>query len=153
MITITPSELWLLLGVVLIILELSQLPGIGLFFFSFGAISTSIIIYYWPQENIIIQFGYFGIAVFVQFVLLWYPLKIYVYKNKDSCQRNSFDLIGATVIVINKDIKAKNYGQVLWSGTIMNVQLQDNEGMAKVGEDIYVLDIKGNTLICTKNKS
>ena len=53
--------------------------------------------------------------------------------------------------VSDKDIKAGEYGQVLWSGTIMNAKLVDNTtDIAKIGEIIYVLEVKGNVLICGK---
>ena len=60
MISITPTELWLLLGVILIILEFSQSPGVGLLFLGLGAVSTAIITSYWQQDTLH-QFAYFGI--------------------------------------------------------------------------------------------
>ena len=147
---IISSGLWLLIGIILIILEFNQLPGIGFLFLGLGAIITSIIINYWSTE-IFVQFAYFGISSFVCFLILWYPLKKFVYKSNDVLSRESFDLVGASVIVVNKEIKGSEYGQVLWSGTIMNAQLAyKSKTIAKVGESLHVLQVKGNILICDK---
>ena len=90
----------------------------------------------------------------VCFLILWYPLKRFVYKNNKSLSRESFDLIGAKVTVVNKDICANEDGQVSWSGTIMNAQLPGkSKTIAKIGDILYVLEAKGNILICDKKNS
>lgn len=153
MISITPTELWLLFGIILIILEFSQSPGVGFLFLGLGAVSTAIITSYWQQDTLH-QFAYFGITALLWFLLLWYPLKLFVYKHSTDISRGSFDIIGSEVIVTDKDIKAGEHGQVLWSGTIMNAKLVDNTtDIAKIGEIIYVLEVKGNVLICAKQSS
>jgi membrane protein implicated in regulation of membrane protease activity len=152
--SITPIELWLLFGIILIILEFSQLPGIGFLFLGLGAISTAIITSYWPQGALLYQFAYFAITALLWFLLLYYPLKLFIYKNSTNLSRESFDIIGSRVIVSHKDIKPGEYGQVLWSGTIMNAKLTDNAiDIATIGETIYVLEVKGNVLICSKKES
>jgi len=147
------SELWLLIGIILIVLEFSQLPGIGFLFLGLGAIATSIIIDHWPAETFT-QLTYFGISSLVCFLLLWYPLKRFVYKNNKPMFRESFDLIGASVVVVNKDISANEDGQVSWSGTVMNAQLPSkSKTVAKIGDTLYVLEAKGNVLICDKKNT
>jgi membrane protein implicated in regulation of membrane protease activity len=147
------SELWLVIGIILIILEFSQLPGIGFLFLGLGAIATSIIIDHWPAE-IFTQLTYFGINSLVCFLILWYPLKRFVYKSNKSLSRESFDLIGTKVTVVNKDICANEDGQVSWSGTIMNAQLPSkSKTIAKIGDILYVLEVKGNILICDKSSA
>ena len=76
--SITPIELWLLFGIILIILEFSQLPGIGFLFLGLGAISTAIITSYWPQGALLYQFAYFAITALLWFLLLYYPLKLFI---------------------------------------------------------------------------
>ncbi|MDG1436886.1 MAG: NfeD family protein [Rickettsiaceae bacterium] len=147
---ISSSELWLLIGVILVILEFSQLPGIGFLFLGLGAIVTSIAINYWPAE-IFVQFSYFGIASLACFLVLWYPLKRFIYRKDALLSRESFDLVGASVTVVNKDIQINEDGQVSWSGTIMNARLsKKSKNMAKVGDLLQVVEIKGNILVCDK---
>jgi len=150
MIPITPSMLWLLFGVALIILEFSQVPGIGFLFLGLGGISTSIITNYWQEETLLTQFAYFGIASLAWFMLLWYPLKTFLSSNKNKLLRDTFDIVGSDVVVINKDIKTGTIGQVSWCGTTMNAKLAENaaNNTAKVGDTLIVQEVKGNVLIC-----
>jgi membrane protein implicated in regulation of membrane protease activity len=153
-IAITPSILWLSFGIFLIILEFSQLPGIGFLFLGFGAITTAIIANYLQAENILIQFAYFGILSITWFALLWYPMKKFIYQNDNIHPRESFDIVGSRVTVIKNDIKAGSLGQVLWSGTVMNARLVGtiNNDIAKVDDTLIVMEVKGNTLFCQKTE-
>lgn len=153
MIFTAPTTLWLFLGVVLIILEFSQLPGIGFLFLGLGAITTSVITNYWQQQALLVQFAYFGISSLVWFIMLWYPLKSYLYKNNSDPSKESFNIIGSSVTVVNKDIMAGDHGQVSWSGTIMNAKLADNSATATTGESLVVVEVKGNVLVCNKKSS
>ena len=150
---LTLPQLWLLFGIVLIILEFSLLTGIGFLFIGLGAVSNAVIISYLGQSSLFSQLGYFGIMSLLWFLLLWYPLKFFIYKkNLNNLSRHSFDIVGSQVKVVNNDIKNGDYGQVLWSGTIMNAKLlESTNGVAKVGEIIHVLEVQGNVLICTTN--
>ena len=152
MIAITPSMLWLLFGISLIILEFSQLPGIGFLFLGFGAITTAIITSYLQAETMLIQFAYFGIASMTWFILLWYPMKKFIYQSDNTNSKESFDIVGSSVTVIKNDIKAGSLGQVLWCGTIMNARLTGipNNHTAKIDDTLIVKEIKGNTLFCQK---
>ncbi len=152
MMFVTPTMLWLLCGIILIILEFSQLPGIGFLFLGFGAISTSIITNYWQGETLLAQFSYFGIFSLFWFILLWYPLRMFLSKDKNNFSRGTFDIIESQVIVINKDIKFGTLGQVSWCGTIMNAKLGENTNndIAKIGETLIVQEVKGNVLVCNK---
>ena len=146
---IGPTEFWLFVGIVLIIFEFSHIPGIGLLFVGLGAISTAFITNYWPEQTTLSQIAYVGSTALLWFVCLWYPLKLFVYQRKTKVGRESFDLRGSQVTVINKNIKAGEHGQVSWSGTIMNAQfIDDTNNVAKVDDTIYVLEVQGNKLIC-----
>jgi membrane protein implicated in regulation of membrane protease activity len=152
MITITPSILWLLFGISLIILEFSQLPGIGFLFLGFGAITTAIMTNYLQAETMLTQFAYFGIASISWFALLWYPMKKFVYQGENANLKESFDIVGSSVTVIKNNMKAGSLGQVLWCGTVMNARLigKTNNDTAKVDDTLIVKEIKGNTLFCQK---
>ena len=152
MISITPSILWILFGISLIILEFSQLPGIGFLFLGFGAITTAIITNYLKAETMLIQFAYFGISSIAWFALLWYPIKKFLYKKDSNQTKDSFDIVGAEVTVIKNDIRVGHLGQVLWCGTVMNAKLigKLNNDTAKVDDTLIVKEVKGNTLFCQK---
>jgi len=152
MIAITPSMLWLLFGISLIILEFSQLPGIGFLFLGFGAITTAIMTNYLQAETMLTQFAYFGISSIAWFALLWYPMKKFLYQSEDANLKDSFDIVGAEVTVIKNDIRVGHLGQVLWCGTVMNAKLigKPNNDTAKVDDTLIVKEVKGNVLICSK---
>lgn len=154
MISITPSILWLLFGISLVILEFSQLPGIGFLFLGFGAITTAIITNYLKAETMLIQFAYFGISSIAWFALLWYPMKKFFYKKDNNHIKDSFDIVGAEVTVIKNDIRVGHLGQVLWCGTVMNAKLieKPSNDTAKVDDTLIVKEVKGNILFCQKTE-
>jgi membrane protein implicated in regulation of membrane protease activity len=152
MMLLSSTEIWLLIGIILIILEFTQLPGIGFLFLGFGAISASVITNYWQNETELVQFAYFGISSLLWFILLWYPMKAFLSKDKNKLSRDTFDIIGSQVIVENKDIKANELGQVSWCGTILNAKLigRSNRDIAKIGDTLIIIEVKGNVLFCNK---
>ena len=148
---VTPIEIWLAIGIVFILIEFTKLPGIGFLFLGLGAISTSILIYYMP-EMVSYQIVAVGIISLMWFCILWWPLKIFVYGRKND-KKSYFDMIGMEVEVAVEDFESGGLGQVYWSGTIMNARLEDKDKRgAKVGDKLYILDVKGNTLICSHKK-
>ena len=79
-------------------------------------------------------------------------MKAFLSKDKNKLSRDTFDIIGSQVIVENKDIKANELGQVSWCGTIMNAKLigSSNKDIAKVGDTLIIIEVKGNVLFCNK---
>jgi membrane protein implicated in regulation of membrane protease activity len=148
----TPIELWLAVGIIFILVEFTSLPGIGLLFLGLGAISTSILIYYVPEiQNY--QVASVGLSSLAWFLVLWWPLKIFVYGKKGDVGTDYFDMVGMQVEVAVEDIKPSGSGQVYWSGTLMNARLEDKDSAAaKIGDKLYVTKIKGNILICSRKK-
>ena len=106
--------------------------------------------YYFPEIEFY-QIVSMGLSSLAWFLLLWWPLKNFVYGSKDA-KNSYFNIVGMQVEVALKDIEASGRGQVYWSGTIMNARIDDNKG-AKVGDSLYILEVRGNILICTHNKS
>ena len=149
---ITQIELiWLVVGITFILIEFTTIPGIGFLFLGLGALTTSVLVYYFPVT------GYYqlvsaGISSLAWFLLLWYPLKKFVYGTKGS-DDNYFDIVGMQVEVITKDIKPSESGKVYWSGTYMNAKLDKRDHKtAKIGDKLYVSKVKGNVLICSHKK-
>ena len=138
----------------MIILEFSQLPGIGFLFLGFGAITTVIITNYLKAETMLIQFAYFGISSIAWFALLWHPMKKFLYQKDNNHTKDSFDIVGAEVTVIKNDIRVGHLGQVLWCGTVMNAKLigKPSNDIAKVDDTLIVKEVKGNILFCQKTE-
>jgi membrane protein implicated in regulation of membrane protease activity len=147
---ITAVEMWIFLGIVFILSEFTFIPGIGLLFVGLGALTTSTLIYYIPELPLP-QIAIVGIISFIWFLCLWWPLKKFL-KGKSKAGPNYFDIVGMQVEVIDMDIEPNSLGRVSWSGTTMNARLKgaDIGHGVKVGEKLYVLEVKGNVLICAR---
>ena len=107
--SISPVEVWFVIGMAFIILEFTQVPAIGFLFLGLGFISTAIIIHY-SHVRLPYQIAYATFASVAWFIILWGPLKV-IYKPKSSIIKDSFDIIGAQVIVVEQDIAPNKYGQ------------------------------------------
>lgn len=140
-------EFWFLIGVVLILLEFAAIPGIGLLFIGFGAFTTALLLSLYP-ELIIYQIIVIGFTSFFWFLVLWWPLNKFLYKSTNGVYS---DMVGGMVTVSGKDLEPGEVGIVTWSGTIMKAKLTDDETEpAKLGQTIYIREVKGNVLICSK---
>lgn len=148
--TYSPITIWLCVGIFFLIIELGIVPAIGFLFLSFGALTTSCFIYIHPILTNY-QVTAFGLFSFLWFLILWLPLKTFKTNNRYS--RNYFELKGMQVKVLCKPIEVGEIGQVSWSDTIMNAKLDDLEQkFAEVNELLYIVEIKGNILICSRKK-
>ena len=149
---ITPVEIWLVVGIIFILAEFTAVPGIGLLFIGLGALSASILMYYLPNLASY-QVASVGLISLAWFLVLWWPLKVFVYGKKGGAKTDYFDMVGMQVAVVEKDLNSSDVGRVLWSGTTMNAKLDSAESKsAKVGDQLYITDIKGNVLICGRKK-
>ena len=145
-------ELWLLIGVIFILIEFN-VPGIGFLFLGLGSITSAIVIYNYPLL-IEYQITLVGILSLSWFLILWWPLKIFIYgRNNNKKTQGYFDIVGSEVKVVGKAITPGRKGQVMWSGAIMNARLSsDEKEPAEIGDKLYVIQVKGNVLLCAKQK-
>ncbi len=142
-----PIELWLFLGLILILIEFTQIPGMGLIFIGFGSFTTALLLQYFPITSNY-QIIILGISSLLWLLILWRPMKS-LYENKNQSNKTSFNIIGSIVVVVNHEIQPNQMGQVFWSGTVMNAQFISNDNnYAKVGDQLKVIEVKGNVLIC-----
>ena len=149
---ITPVEIWLIVGIIFILAEFTAVPGIGLLFIGLGALSASILMYYLP-DLASYQVASVGLISLAWFLVLWWPLKVFVYRKKGEGRTDYYDMLGMQVEVVEKDLTSSSVGKVAWSGTTMNAKLDSAEDKgAKVGYQLYITDIKGNVLICSRKK-
>lgn len=146
---ISVISLWVIVGIILIIIEFTNVPNVGFLFLGLGALSTAIFLTISPVA-LKYQYIIFGLSSVVSLVILWWPLKQYVYKNNNKALAYS-DMIGNEVVVYSKEISAEKIGQVIWSGTIMNAKLDSKEHRtAHKGEKLNITKISGNVLTCSK---
>lgn len=151
MLSLYSTELWILLGCICLLIEFTKLPGIGLLFIGLGCFTNAVLIDKYEIYPILREYQYASVGLwsFFWLVILWWPLKRYNYrKNKHP---EYFDMIGNEVEVYGDVLSAEEVGKVKWSGTIMNAKLNSDElDEAKVGEKLYIRQIHGNILICSK---
>lgn len=150
---ISSVEVWLIIGVVFIVIEFSTIPGIGFLFLALGSLTNSILLSSYP-EIAQYQIATFGIGSLLWFLILWWPLKKFVYGKKKNTEQNYFDLVGNQVVVSDEYIEPGKIGLVSWSGTTMNAKLLESEKeRAIAGETLYILKVRGNILICSRKIS
>jgi len=143
------TEIWLIIGVICVVMEFFAIPNIGFLFFGFGALSNALIMYNYPLISLTNQVTFFGLLSLIWFCILYYPLKKYVYHSTDK-PANYSDMVGKKAEVYSKTISPDNLGQVKWSGVIMNAYLAPDEPSAKSGDQVFIIEVKGNILICSK---
>ena len=147
---ITPVEIWIAIGLLFILVEFTTIPGIGFLFLGLGSLSTAITIYYFP-EIASFQVASVGLSSLGWFLLLWFPLKIFVYGKRGGS--NYFDIVGMRVEVASDKIKSSGLGKVYWSGARMNARFIGKDSASiKKGDELYVIEVKGNVLICSRDK-
>ena len=149
---ITPIEIWIAVGLMFILVELTTVSGIGLLLLGLGSLSTAIAIYYFP-EIAAFQIVSVGLTSLAWFLLLWWSSKIFIYGKKGKVGSNYFDMVGMRVKVASYEVKPSGLGEVYWSGTTMNARFIDKDTPIKKDEELYVIEVKGNILICSRNKS
>jgi membrane protein implicated in regulation of membrane protease activity len=146
------TEIWLIIGIICVAIEFFAAPSIGFLFFGFGALSNTLVVYNYPLVSLTNQITIFGMLSLIWFCILYYPLKKYVYNKTDKTENYS-DMIGKAVEVYSSTVSSDTMGQVKWSGAIMNAYLISNEIDAKTGDRLFITEVKGNILICSRQKS
>ncbi len=143
------SSYWLMAGAVLIGLEIMVLPGIGALFSGLGALTVGAALIAGVIETQIAQFTVFFLATGLWTVILWKPLKAFI-KGKGT---GFDDMVGSTAVVYGNPLEKGKKGQVRWSGTIMNCQLDSEETETlDVGSDVTIAKVSQGLLIVRSSK-
>ena len=142
---------WLAFGVLLFATEL-LIPGLGLMFAGFGALTTGMLLNFSiiPDNNHLFQAVIFLGSSAAWTFLLWNPLK----KARFGKKRISYNnIVGEFATVGEKGIDKENGGDVKWSGTIMRAKLSPNTDVEYLqsGENVRIEAVSGNILIVTPN--
>lgn len=140
------TEAWTIVGLVLVIAEMFVVPGVGLLFVGLGALSVALISVILP-EIYEVQYIIFIITSLVWLIILWGPIKRYLYKKGNDYSVPA--LVGSKVKVVHNAIASGEIGQVQWSGTIMNAKLASDINIeVKTDSILKVVEVQGNVLIC-----
>ena len=148
-----PANLWLAAGAALIAFEAFTAPGLGLFLAGFGAFCAALLTKAGVVDpaNIPAQFAWFFGTTALWTVVLWKPLRKFRTGRRhggDAIQNNN--LVGNTAVVARGGITPGGTGQVHWSGTLMQAELDASAPRAlSEGEKVHIHAVTGNTLKVT----
>ncbi len=145
-----PVNAWLAAGALIIAFEAFTSPGLGLFLGGIGALCTALLIKggVVGEASTGAQFAWcFGITV-AWSALLWKPLKKFRMQRKVRGQDvKTNNLIGETAIVGKGGLRQGDVGQVIWSGTVMNAELESAHAQdVPEGAKVHIHAISGNIL-------
>jgi membrane protein implicated in regulation of membrane protease activity len=137
---ISTEFLWLIVGVILITLEFTALPGVGLLFAGVSALLVGILVES-TGTNQSYQWVIFLAATIIMTLLFYKPLRNYQ-TNKDA---KYSDIIGQSAIVTGTLVPGVE-GKVRWSGTTMKARLQSANTLIE-GKSVKITAVDGNVLI------
>jgi membrane protein implicated in regulation of membrane protease activity len=145
-----PINAWLTFGALIIAFEAFTAPGLGLFLAGIGALCTALVIKMGivGEASTPAQFAWWFAITVGWAGLLWKPLrKFRLHRKSRGADVKTNNLIGEVAIVAKGGLKPGDVGQVLWSGTLMNAELESSHAHPVAeGEKVQVHSISGNTL-------
>lgn len=142
-----PVYAWLTFGALLIVFEAFTAPGLGIFLGGLGAICTGLLVEggVIAADNIPLQAAsFFGLTV-IWALALWKPLmKFRAGKNKNASGYS--DVVGGVATVAEGGLTRGKTGQVKWSGTLMNAELDDSSVVNELpaGTQVEIKSVSGN---------
>lgn len=141
-----PVYIWLIVGFLLIVIEVLITPGVGLFLAGMGSICTSFVI----LERIISPDDYLTqFACFFGFTIVWTAALWKVVKKWRTGKGTHYsNIIGSVATVGQAGLKHGIRGQVVWSGTLMNAELDKNSPVDSLpaGALVEIREVSGNIL-------
>lgn len=143
----TMALVWLIAAGVFLALEAFGLSGVGLLFLGLGALIAGIAIEYGGvgADAYVLQSAIFLVSSSVFAALLWKKLKNWRMKPEISEYSN---MIGDSATVSGAGLKRGVRGQVQWSGTTMQAEIDRSETVPEFGAGVVVkiVQVKGNVL-------
>lgn len=128
--------LWTFIGIMLMALEIFGVPGIGILFAGFSAISVAVSIFFSPDlnDNIGSQLLYFLLFTAFWAAVLWIPLNKFINYDDDGNYSNIIGTYGTVIGYIAKD----NVGEVSWSGTIKRAMIDASSEFEEFDDKTHV---------------
>lgn len=146
---LSPAGFWLGLGAFLIVFEAITIPGLGLFLAGIGALCTGLIVKAGIADEGALgaqAAWFFGLTAFWTMVL-WKPLLKFRRKGKHKDVELN-NMVGGTATVGEHGLARGRVGQVAWSGTLMNAELEASEPVEflPAGALVVIKAVSGTTL-------
>lgn len=143
----TPSLLWLLIGLAAIVLELAAVaPGVGLLFAGLGALGVGLLLSgVMPDLSLTAQIIWFLGLTAAFAILLWKPMQRWRMPSGKGTPYNN--MVGERAQVAEQGLQPGTPGTVRWSGTLMNAELAPQSPPAPANSTVEIVDVRGNTLI------
>jgi membrane protein implicated in regulation of membrane protease activity len=131
-------EIWAIVAVVLIAIEVTAISGIGFLFAGFSALTVSILIKFGILETdaILIQIAVFLVATALWAGLLWKPVK----KLFKRGEKLADTYAGSEAVVHDAPLIKGEIGNVRWSGTIMRAAIRSESTQDSInsGHKVWV---------------
>ncbi len=131
-----PSNLWVFIGIILIIIEVSVIPGIGFLFAGLGALTLAglLLVDMANIEGALEHIAYFFFFTTVWAVILWRPLKNAI-KNKNGEKYENF--AGTTAVTV-KPFTVGSISEVKWNGTTMKARIDSSSETSEIDAGVKV---------------
>jgi len=154
------SEVWFVIGLICVVLEVMLGLTIVVFFFALAAFSMGFLLFFelTSFEDHLVQLATFCAMTLGWAIVLWKPLKRF--KNKplpnavdssgESVHVEKFEnYIGQNVTISGKDLKRGEIGTATWSGTTVNVSIDPKaeDDLLTVNSVATVVEVKNNIFI------
>ena len=140
--------IWLAAGAGLIAFEALTAPGLGIFLAGLGAFVTAFFLEagWIDAAQIGTQFICFFASTTLFAILLWKPLQRF--RTSKPSSHKVMDMVGGHAVVAKGGLKKGEIGQVSWSGTLLNAQLDSHSAESSLPEGVQVVirSVSGNTV-------
>lgn len=141
----TPSILWLLAGAAFLAIEAFGAPGIGFLFAGLGAILTGLLVELGllGSADYVAQFAAFFINSALLAYLLWSRVKHF--RAAPGKPEEYQNIIGDDAVTVTA-LAPGQKGEVRWSGTLMQAELEKSAEMVAEGVPVIITAVHGNIL-------
>ncbi|MFW0777737.1 MAG: NfeD family protein [Rickettsiales bacterium] len=146
--SLSPTEIWLIAGVLMLVAEALGVSGVGLLFAGLGALSLGALLEweYVALDDTLMQFIYFLAFTAAWTLVLWKPMRRFYSNRSGTGYKN---MVGDIAYVGEAGLTKNQPGEVTWSGTIMKAMLADELETQKLdaGVAVEIVRVHGTTLI------
>ena len=136
---------WLAVGLVCIVFELSLAPGIGLLFAGIGALSVAALLVFdlLLASQVEWQFILFCGFTLIWTLLLWKPFKRYINTG------GKYNIYCGTTAQVQGNDLTKTSGTVRWSGANMRAKIhpQSSQDVIADGTEVFVHEMKDGVML------
>lgn len=144
-----PAYIWLLLGAALICFEIFTVPGVGFLFAGLASLTVGLVLGLGliASDAIMLQIAIFMVMTGLWAVLLWRPLKNFLYKPSGGVRYSN--IVGTMGTVVRPGLERGKTGEVKWSGAVMRAEIWPDVDIETIasGTEVEVAEVAGNLLL------